>query len=155
MTIWEGFTNSWGKKRSERQGRKGKILTKCRVLKNSKEKWKDLFLNEQCKERKTIEWERPTLFKNRENANTVVQVVVDSQEGWRESAEIPVSLSFSQLKKITFQITLLISNIKKQELLVRNNRSYLTHSYFPMVLSFPKNANLSLHITRLENLRIC
>ena len=112
-------------------------------------------MNNAKKERKTIEWERPTLFKNRENANMLVQVVLDSHEGWWQSAEVPVSLSFSQLKKITFPITLLISNIKKQELLVRNNRSYLTHSYFPMVLSFPKNANLSLHITRLENLRIC
>ena len=111
-------------------------------------------MNNAKKERKTIEWERPILFKSREKANTVVQVVVDSQEGWWESAEVPVSLSFSQLKKITFQVTLLISNIKKQELLVRNNRSYLTHSYFPMVLSSPKNAHLSLHITRLENLRI-
>ena len=36
---WESLTNSWEKKRSERQRRKGKIYTsECRVLKNSKER---------------------------------------------------------------------------------------------------------------------
>lgn len=52
-------------------------------------------------------------------------------EGWG-SAEVLVLLSFSQLKKIIFQVTLLISNIKNQELLVCNNLSYLIHPYlFP------------------------
>ena len=36
MAVWEGLIN-WGKKRSERQRRKGKIGPfKCRVSKNSK-----------------------------------------------------------------------------------------------------------------------
>ena len=35
--VWEGFTNSWGKKRSKRKGKKGKIFpTACRVIENSK-----------------------------------------------------------------------------------------------------------------------
>lgn len=68
-------------------------------------------------------------------------------EGWG-SVEVLVLLSFSQLKKIIFQVTLLISNIKNQELLVCNNLSYLIHPYFPMVLS-SKDAHLFLHITRL------
>ena len=39
VVVWGGFKNSWGKKRSERQGRKGKInLTKCGVPENSKGK---------------------------------------------------------------------------------------------------------------------
>ena len=39
MVVWEGFTNSWGYKRSEKQGRKVKIYsTECRVPKNSKER---------------------------------------------------------------------------------------------------------------------
>ena len=32
IAVWGGFTNSWGKKRNEKQGRKGKIYpTECRV----------------------------------------------------------------------------------------------------------------------------
>ena len=39
--VWGGLTNSWVKKRSERQRRKGKIYPfECRVPKNSKEGWK-------------------------------------------------------------------------------------------------------------------
>ena len=35
MVVWGGFMNSWGKKRSKRQGRKGKIYpTECRVSEN-------------------------------------------------------------------------------------------------------------------------
>ena len=41
--VWEGFTNSLEKKRSERQRRKGKIYpSECRVPKNRKEMWKSL-----------------------------------------------------------------------------------------------------------------
>ena len=37
MSIWGGLTNSWEKKRSERQRRKGKVYpSECRVPKNSK-----------------------------------------------------------------------------------------------------------------------
>ena len=37
MVIWGGLTNSWGKKRSKRQGRKGRLyLTDCRVPENNK-----------------------------------------------------------------------------------------------------------------------
>ena len=39
MAVWGGLTNSWEKKRSERQRRKGKIYpSECRVPKNSKER---------------------------------------------------------------------------------------------------------------------
>ena len=35
MVIWGAFTNSWGKKRSEKQGRKGNIyLYECKNIKN-------------------------------------------------------------------------------------------------------------------------
>ena len=39
MAVWGGLTNSWEKKRSEKQRRKGKIYpSECRVPKNSKER---------------------------------------------------------------------------------------------------------------------
>ena len=39
VIVWRGFTNSWEKKRSERQERKGKIYpADCRVPENSKER---------------------------------------------------------------------------------------------------------------------
>ena len=39
MAVWGGLTNSWEKKGSERQRRKGKIYPfECRVPKNSKER---------------------------------------------------------------------------------------------------------------------
>ena len=50
VVVWGGFTNNWGKKRSERQERKGKIYpTECRVSENTRGD-KKAFLNEQCKE---------------------------------------------------------------------------------------------------------
>ena len=43
MTVWGGLTNSWEKKRSEKQRRKGKIQTsECRVPKNSKKRYESL-----------------------------------------------------------------------------------------------------------------
>ena len=43
VVVWGGFTNSWGKKRSKRQGREGKIYpTECWVAENSKETWEGL-----------------------------------------------------------------------------------------------------------------
>ena len=39
IVVWGGLTNSWEKKRSKRQKRKGKIQpSECRVPKNSKER---------------------------------------------------------------------------------------------------------------------
>ena len=39
MVVWGGLTNSWEKKRSKKQRRKGKIYPcECRVPKNSKER---------------------------------------------------------------------------------------------------------------------
>ena len=39
MVVWGGLTNSWEKKKSERQRRKGKIYpSECRVPKKSKER---------------------------------------------------------------------------------------------------------------------
>ena len=50
MVVWGGLTNSWEKKRSERQGRKGKIYpSDCRVPKNSRRD-KKASLSDQCKE---------------------------------------------------------------------------------------------------------
>ena len=43
MIVWGGFTDIWGKKRSERKGIKEKISsTKCRVTENSNESWEGL-----------------------------------------------------------------------------------------------------------------
>ena len=40
VVVWGGLTHSWGKKRSKKQGRKGKIYsTECRFPENSKERW--------------------------------------------------------------------------------------------------------------------
>ena len=50
MVVWGGLTNSWEKKRSKRQRRKGKIYPfVCRVSKNRKRD-KKAFLSDQCKE---------------------------------------------------------------------------------------------------------
>ena len=43
MVVWGGIKNSWEKKKSERQRRKGKIYPfECRVPKNSKERLESL-----------------------------------------------------------------------------------------------------------------
>ena len=43
VVVWGGLTNSWGKKRSEKQGKKGRVYaTKCRVIENSKERQEGL-----------------------------------------------------------------------------------------------------------------
>ena len=47
MIVWGGLTNSWEKKRSKRQRRKGKIYpSECRVPKNSKERLRKLYLKQ-------------------------------------------------------------------------------------------------------------
>ena len=39
VVVWGAFTNSWGKRRSEKQGRKGKVsLTECSIPENSMER---------------------------------------------------------------------------------------------------------------------
>ena len=51
MAVWRGLTNSCEKKRSEKQRRKRKIYPfDCRVPKNSKERDKEAFLSNQCKD---------------------------------------------------------------------------------------------------------
>ena len=51
MVVWGGLTNSWEKKRSKKQRRKGNVYPfEWRVLKNSKERFKEAFLSNQCKE---------------------------------------------------------------------------------------------------------
>ena len=51
MAVWGGLTNSYEKKRSQKQRRKGKIyLFESRIPKNSKERDKKAFLSDQCKE---------------------------------------------------------------------------------------------------------
>ena len=43
VVVWGGLTNSWEKRRSKRQRRKGKIYpTEYRVPKNSKQRWESL-----------------------------------------------------------------------------------------------------------------
>ena len=50
MIVWGGLTNTWEKKKSERQRRKWKTYpSECSVPKNSKES-KKAFFNDQCKE---------------------------------------------------------------------------------------------------------
>ena len=50
MVVWEGLTNTWGKKRSERQRRKGKTYpSECRVPWIGRRDEK-AFLSDQCKE---------------------------------------------------------------------------------------------------------
>ena len=43
VVAWGGYTNGWGRKKSERQGIKGKIYpNECRVPENSKERKENL-----------------------------------------------------------------------------------------------------------------
>ena len=75
VVVWGGFTNSQGKKRRERQGRKGKIYpAECRVLKKARSD-KRVFLNEQ---RKEIEGKRMgktrDLFKKTGDIKGIFQV---------------------------------------------------------------------------------
>ena len=58
VVVWGGLTNSWGKKRSKKQGRKGKVYpTKCRVPKNSKERQEGL-LQWTMQRNKGKQWKR-------------------------------------------------------------------------------------------------
>ena len=50
VVVWGGFTNSWGKKRSEKQGRNGKITQLNAEFQLRTRRAKKSFLNEQCKE---------------------------------------------------------------------------------------------------------
>ena len=50
MGVWGGLTNSWEKKRSEKQRRIGKIkASECRVPKKARRD-KKAFFSDQCKE---------------------------------------------------------------------------------------------------------
>jgi len=50
VVVWGGFTNSWGKKRSEKQGSNWNIYPiERRVIENNKDRWESL-LTEQYKE---------------------------------------------------------------------------------------------------------
>ena len=50
VVFWGSFANSWEKKRSKSQGGKGNIYpTEYKVPEKSKERWKKIFLSEQCK----------------------------------------------------------------------------------------------------------
>ena len=64
MVVWGGLKNSWEKKRSERQRRKGKKCpSECGVPKNSKERIRNTSSEINAKKRrKTIEWERLEIF---------------------------------------------------------------------------------------------
>ena len=58
--VWGGFTNSYEKKRSEKQRRKGKIYHLNAEFQRIARRDKEAFLSDQCKEieKKTTEWER-------------------------------------------------------------------------------------------------
>ena len=59
MVVWGGLTNSWEKKRSERQRRKGRYTHLYAEFQRIARRDKKAFLTEQCKEiEETIEWER-------------------------------------------------------------------------------------------------
>ena len=48
--VWGGFTSSWGKKRSEKQGRKGKVQPTKRGVPEDSTEGQMAFFNEQCRE---------------------------------------------------------------------------------------------------------
>ena len=50
VIVWEAFTNSWGKKRSKRQGRKGKLYQLNAEFQRIARRDKKAFLNESCEE---------------------------------------------------------------------------------------------------------
>ena len=51
MVVWQGLTNSWEKKRSERQGRKGKIYpSEFAEFQRTARRDKKAFLSDQCRE---------------------------------------------------------------------------------------------------------
>ena len=59
VVVWGGFTKSWRKKRSKRQGGQGKIYpTEGRIPENSEERQGLLILIMQSNREKAIEWER-------------------------------------------------------------------------------------------------
>ena len=58
MVVWGGLKDSWEKKRSKRQKRKGKIyLSECRISKNRKDRY-SIFKWMMQRNRGTTEWER-------------------------------------------------------------------------------------------------
>ena len=50
MVVWGGFTNSWGKKRSERQGKKERYIHLNAEFQRIVRRTKKAFLSDQCKE---------------------------------------------------------------------------------------------------------
>ena len=59
MVVWGGLTNSYEKKRSERQRRKGKIYHLNAEFQRRAKRDKKAFLSDQCKEiEENNRWER-------------------------------------------------------------------------------------------------
>ena len=58
MAVWKGLTNSCEKKRSENKGEKERYKHLNAEFQRIARKDKKAFLSNQCKERKTTEWER-------------------------------------------------------------------------------------------------
>ena len=50
MVVWQGLTNSWGKKRNERQRRKGKLYPSDAEFQRIAQRKKKAFLSDQYKE---------------------------------------------------------------------------------------------------------
>ena len=104
MAVWGGLTNSWEKKRSERQRRKGKIYPcECRVPKNSKERWenvpkwtmqrntgkqykgKDWRSLQEIRDTKGIFHEKMDTIKDRNDMD--LTEIEDSKKRWQEYTE--------------------------------------------------------------------
>ena len=62
VVVWGGFTNCWGKKRSDRQGKKREGYTQLNAKFQRIARRDKIFLNEQCNEIK----ENNTMGKTRD-----------------------------------------------------------------------------------------
>ena len=65
MAVWKGLTNSCEKKRSENKGEKERYKHLNAEFQRIARKDKKAFLSNQCKERKTTEWERLEISSRR------------------------------------------------------------------------------------------
>ena len=106
VVVWGGFTNSWGKKRSERQGRKKRYTQLNAEIQRVVRRNKKAFLSEQCKEveennrmRKTRDFfnkigdtketfhARMNTIKERNSKDLIEAEVI--RKWWQEYAEEP------------------------------------------------------------------
>ena len=83
VIVWGGFTNSWGKTRSKRQGRKGKVYQLNAEFQRIARRDKKAFLNEQCleKEENNRVGNTSNLFKKIGNIKTTFHARIGSIKG--------------------------------------------------------------------------